>query len=281
MSAGPAATLDELIAAALAEDVGAGDITCAAVVPESVMARGRVIAKQAGVLSGVTVAARVFERVDAGIEIRASARDGQTVVSGDEVLTLEGPAAGILSAERTALNFLGHLSGVATFTAAYVAAVEGTGARILDTRKTMPGMRNLEKGAVVAGGGVSHRLGLYDNILVKENHVRVAGGVGEASRRALAGAPDGAWVEIEVETLEQLDEVLAAGVDRVLLDNMDPATLREAVRRAAGRATLEASGAITLDTIRAAAETGVDFLSVGALTHSAPALDVSLLFDPA
>lgn len=281
MSAGPAATLDELIAAALAEDVGAGDITCAAVVPESAMACGRVMAKQAGVLSGVTVAARVFERVDAGIEIRASARDGQTVVSGDEVLTLDGPAAGILSAERTALNFLGHLSGVATFTAAYVAAVEGTGARILDTRKTMPGMRNLEKGAVVAGGGVSHRLGLYDNILVKENHVRVAGGVGEAARRALAGAPDGAWVEIEVETLEQLDEVLAAGVDRVLLDNMDPDTLREAVRRAEGRATLEASGAITLDTIRAAAETGVDFLSVGALTHSAPALDVSLLFDPA
>lgn len=281
MSVGPAATLDELIAASLAEDIGAGDITCAAVVPESSRAHGRVIAKQAGVLSGVTVAARVFERVDAGIEIRASARDGQTVVSGDEVLTLEGPAASILTAERTALNFLGHLSGVATLTAAYVAAVGGTGARILDTRKTMPGMRNLEKGAVVAGGGVSHRLGLYDNILVKENHARVAGGVGEAARRAVTGAPDGAWVEVEVETLEQLDEVLAAGVDRVLLDNMDPDTLREAVRRAEGRATLEASGGITLDTIRAAAETGVDFLSVGALTHSAPALDVSLLFDPA
>ncbi len=281
MSVGSAATLDELIAAALAEDVGAGDITCAAVVAESSRAHGRVIAKQAGVLSGVTVAARVFERVDAGIEIRASARDGQTVVSGDEVLTLEGPAAGILSAERTALNFLGHLSGVATLTAAYVAAVGGTGARILDTRKTMPGMRNLEKGAVVAGGGVSHRLGLYDNILVKENHARVAGGVGEAARRAVTGAPDGAWVEVEVETLEQLDEVLAAGVDRVLLDNMDPDTLREAVRRAEGRATLEASGGITLDTIRASAETGVDFISVGALTHSAPALDVSLLFDPA
>lgn len=271
--------VEDLIRSALAEDLGAGDITCAAVVPDAARARGRVIAKQPGVLSGLSVASHVFERVDGGVEIATAVRDGQAVAVGEELLVLEGSAAGILSAERTALNFLGHLSGVATLTAAYVAAVQGTGARILDTRKTMPGMRDLEKAAVVAGGGMSHRLGLHDNILVKENHVRVAGGVGEAARRALAGAPATAWVEIEVESLDELDEVLAAGVTRVLLDNMAPDALREAVSATAGRATLEASGGITLETIRAVAETGVDFISVGALTHSAPALDVSLLFE--
>jgi nicotinate-nucleotide pyrophosphorylase (carboxylating) len=193
---------------------------------------------------------------------------------------VQGPARGILTAERVALNLVQRMSGVATLTARYVAAVEGTGARILDTRKTTPGLRALEKAAVVAGGGVSHRFGLHDAILVKENHVRVAGGVGEAARRALAGAPDGVAVEVEVESLDELDEALAAGVTRVLLDNMGPDALREAVRRTAGRARLEASGGIALETVRAVAETGVDFISVGALTHSAPALDVSLLFEP-
>nr|MDP9135954.1 carboxylating nicotinate-nucleotide diphosphorylase [Actinomycetota bacterium] len=205
---------------------------------------------------------------------------GDAVAPGDELLAIAGGARAILAAERVALNLVGRLSGVATLTARYVAAIEGTGTRILDTRKTTPGMRALEKAAVVAGGGTSHRFGLYDAILVKENHVRVAGGVEEAARRALAGAPDGVTVEVEVESLEELDEALAAGIGRVLLDNMGPELLRAAVERADGRAVLEASGGITLENVRAVAEAGVDFVSVGALTHSAPALDVSLLFEP-
>ena len=252
----------DLIQRALDEDLGAGDLTSRAVVPEGSLASGVVIAKADGVVAGVDVAAAVFAAVD------------------PELLALRGDARAILAGERVALNLLGRLSGVATLTARYVAAVDGTGTRILDTRKTTPGMRALEKAAVVAGGGTSHRFGLYDAILVKENHVRVAGGVGEAARRALSAAPEGVVVEIEVESLEELDEALDAGIGRVLLDNMDPGVLRAAVERTAGRAELEASGGITLDTVRAVAETGVDFISVGALTHSAPALDVSLLFDP-
>jgi nicotinate-nucleotide pyrophosphorylase (carboxylating) len=268
----------DLIQRALDEDLGAGDLTSAAVVPEGSLATGVVIAKADGVVGGIDVAAAVFETVDRGLAVEPRAADGARVAPGDELLALRGDARAILAGERVALNLLGRLSGVATLTAQYVAAVEGTGTRILDTRKTTPGMRALEKAAVVAGGGTSHRFGLYDAILVKENHVRVAGGVGEAARRALAGAPEGVVVEIEVETLAELDEALDAGIGRVLLDNMDPAVLRAAVQRTAGRAELEASGGITLETVREAAETGVDFVSVGALTHSAPALDVSLLF---
>ena len=196
---------------------------------------------------------------------------------GGEVAAVEGSAGSILTGERMALNFLGRLSGVATATARYVQAVEGTGARILDTRKTTPGLRALEKQAVLDGGGVSHRGGLYDAILVKENHVALAGGIGPAARAALAAAEGAAFVELEVESLEELDQALAEGVDRILLDNMGPADMREAVARTRGRATLEASGGIDLDTVRAVAETGVDLISVGALTHSAPALDLSLL----
>ncbi|MGI8749455.1 MAG: carboxylating nicotinate-nucleotide diphosphorylase [Thermoleophilaceae bacterium] len=273
-------TLEQLIRAALAEDVGTGDLTCAAVVPGDARARGSVSAKQPGTLAGVRVAATVFETVDVGIGVTVVRDDGASVAPGDAVLELEGPAAGILSAERVALNFLGRLSGVATATREFVDVVEGTRARILDTRKTTPGLRALEKAAVVAGGGVSHRAGLYDAILIKENHVRVAGGVAEAVRRGLAGATDGVWVEVEVESLDELAEALEAGVQRVLLDNMGPEEMREAVARTGGRATLEASGAIGPDSIRAVAETGVDYISVGALTHSAPALDLSLLFDP-
>ncbi len=268
----------DLIQRALDEDLGAGDLTSTAVVPEGSLATGVVIAKADGAVAGIDVAAAVFETVDRGLSVESRAADGDRVAPGDELLALRGDARAILAGERVALNLLGRLSGVATLTAQYVAAVDGTGTRILDTRKTTPGMRALEKAAVVAGGGTSHRFGLYDAILVKENHVRVAGGVGEAARRALAGAPEGVVVEIEVETLEELDEALDAGIGRVLLDNMDPAALRTAVQRTAGRAELEASGGITLETVRAAAETGVDFISVGALTHSAPALDVSLLF---
>lgn len=270
----------DLIQRALDEDLGAGDLTSQAVVPEGSLATGVVIAKADGVVAGVDVAAAVFATVDRGLSVEPRAADGDRVAPGDELLALRGDARAILAGERVALNLLGRLSGVATLTASYVTAVEGTGTRILDTRKTTPGLRALEKAAVVAGGGASHRFGLYDAILVKENHVRVAGGVGEAARRALAGAPEGIVVEIEVESLGELDEALAAGVGRVLLDNMGPDALRAAVERTAGRAELEASGGITLQTVRAAAETGVDFISVGALTHSAPALDVSLLFDP-
>ncbi|MEJ7817662.1 MAG: carboxylating nicotinate-nucleotide diphosphorylase [Thermoleophilaceae bacterium] len=273
-------SLGELIREALAEDIGSGDLTCEAVVPGDARARGSVRAKQAGTLAGVGVAATVFETVDAGVGVTVVRNDGDAVAPGDSVLELEGPAAGILSAERVALNFLGRLSGVATATRRLVDAVEGTRALILDTRKTTPGLRALEKAAVLAGGGVSHRAGLYDAILIKENHVRVAGGVGEAARRGLAGAPGGVWVEVEVESLDELDEALGAGIERVLLDNMSPEEMREAVARTAGRASLEASGAIGPDSIRAVAETGVDYISVGALTHSAPALDLSLLFDP-
>jgi len=268
----------DLIDRALAEDLGEGDLTSLAVVPPGSRAEGAIRQKGPGVLAGMGAAQAVFERVDPALRFVALAEQGQWREDG-EVAALEGSTASILAAERTALNFLGHLSGVATLTARYVAAVQGTGATILDTRKTTPGLRALEKAAVVTGGGTSHRAGLHDAILVKENHVRAVGGVGEAARRALAGAPDGVTVEVEVETLEELDEVLDAGVTRVLLDNMSLENHRAAVDRARGRAQLEASGGITLQTVREVAESGVDFISVGALTHSAPALDLSLLLE--
>jgi nicotinate-nucleotide pyrophosphorylase (carboxylating) len=268
----------DLIDRALREDVGGGDLTTAAVVPEGSRARARIEQKAPGVIAGLALAGAVFERVDPELAWRAHAREGEWR-EGGVVAEVTGRAASILGAERVALNFLGRLSGIATLTARYVKAVEGTGARVLDTRKTTPGLRAVEKEAVRLGGGVSHRSGLFDAILVKENHAALAGGVGEAARRALAEAPEGVMVEVECATLEELDEALAAGVRRILLDNMDPAALREAVQRTAGRAELEASGGVTLDTVRAVAETGVDYISVGALTHSAPALDLSLLME--
>jgi nicotinate-nucleotide pyrophosphorylase (carboxylating) len=264
---------------ALAEDLGAGDLTTRAVVPEGARVRARIEQRAPGVVAGLRVARAVFERVDPSLSFEALASDGEWRDPG-VLAELGGAAASILAGERVALNFLGRLSGVATLTARYVQAVEGTGTRILDTRKTTPGLRELEKEAVRAGGGVSHRSGLYDAILVKENHAALAGGVGAAARRALEAAPDGVPVEVECATLEEVEAALAAGVARILLDNMTPEELRGAVAMTAGRAELEASGGITLDTVRAVAETGVDFISVGALTHSAPALDVSLLVEP-
>jgi nicotinate-nucleotide pyrophosphorylase (carboxylating) len=265
----------DLIERALAEDVGSGDLTTAAVVPEGALAVARIEQRAAGVLAGLDMAAAVFERVDPALVWRAVAREGEWREPGTAA-EVEGAAASILTGERVALNFLGRLSGVATLTARFVAAVEGTGVRILDTRKTTPGLRELEKRAVALGGGTNHRAGLYDAVLVKENHAALAGGVGEAARRALAGAPEGTPVEVECASLAEVDEALDAGVARILLDNMDAAALREAVARVGGRAELEASGGVTLDNVRELAETGVDFISVGALTHSAPALDVSL-----
>ncbi len=271
--------MSDLIDRALAEDLGDGDLTTRAVVPEGARAHARISQKAPGVVAGLRVAQSVFQRVDPELVFVAHCPEGKWRESG-AIAEVSGAAASILAAERVALNFLGRLSGVATLTALYVRAVEGTGARILDTRKTTPGMRELEKEAVRAGGGVNHRAGLYDAVLVKENHAALAGGVGDATRLALERAPAGVAVEVECVTLAEVEDAVAAGVPRLLLDNMTPDQLRSAVVLTAGRAELEASGGITLDTIRAVAETGVDYISVGALTHSAPALDVSLLLEP-
>jgi nicotinate-nucleotide pyrophosphorylase (carboxylating) len=224
------------------------------------------------------VAEAVFHHVDPSLSWRAHVDEG-VWRDGGPVAEVAGPSRSILTGERVALNFLQQLSGVATMTARYVTAVEGTGARILDTRKTTPGLRALEKQAVLAGGGTNHRIGLYDAILVKENHSAMAGGVGAATRRALAAA-DGLPVEIECATLDEVRQALGAGAPRILLDNMSTEQMRAAVELTAGRAELEASGGVNLETVRAIAETGVDFISVGALTHSPPALDISLLLEP-
>jgi nicotinate-nucleotide pyrophosphorylase (carboxylating) len=268
--------MQELIERALAEDVGELDVTSASVVPADAVARARIDQKQPGVVAGLKVAEAVFRTVDPSLRWHARVDDGSYRESG-LVAEVAGPARTLLTGERTALNFLQRLSGVATLTARYVAAVAGTGATILDTRKTTPGLRVLEKQAVVAGGGENHRFGLYDAILVKENHAALAGGVGQATRLALEGARRyDVPVEVECATLAEVDDALAAGIDRILLDNMSLDEMRAAVSRAAGRAKLEASGGITLETVRAIAETGVDYISIGALTHSAPALDLSL-----
>jgi nicotinate-nucleotide pyrophosphorylase (carboxylating) len=270
--------LDELVRAALAEDLGAGDLTAAAVVPEDAVGRARIEQREAGVTAGIDVAEAVFLALDDGLSFEALAEEGEWRQPGP-VARVEGRVRSILSGERVALNFLGRLSGVATLTARFVRAVEGTGARILDTRKTTPGLRALEKRAVRRGGGTNHRAGLDDAILVKENHAAAVGGVGEAARRALAAAPEGVTVEIECATLEEVKAALAAGAGRILLDNMPPDRLREAVALAGGHAELEASGGVTLENVREIAETGVDYVSVGALTHSAPALDLSLILE--
>ncbi|MEA2403979.1 MAG: hypothetical protein QOE08_626 [Thermoleophilaceae bacterium] len=270
--------MQEVIDRALAEDVGSGDVTTAALVPEGATGRARLVQKAPGVVAGLLVAETVFRRVDPSLRWHPRAEEGAWREAG-LIAEVAGASRSILTGERVALNFLQRLSGVATLTARYVKAVEGTKARILDTRKTTPGLRALEKQAVVAGGGHNHRAGLYDAILVKENHAAMAGGVGEASRRALAAA-HGLPVEVECATLAELDEALAAGVPRILLDNMSTDEMRAAVERTAGRAELEASGGVTLETVGEIARTGVDFISVGALTHSAPALDISLELEP-
>ena len=271
--------MDELIDRALAEDLGHGDLTGEAVVPADALARARMEQKSAGVLAGLAVGERVFHRVDQSLHWTARAAEGEWREAGPAA-EVAGNARAILAAERVALNFVGRLSGIATLTARYVRAVEGTGARILDTRKTTPGLRALEKQAVLAGGGENHRSGLFDAILVKENHARLAGGVGPAAERALSQAPDGVAVEVECATLDEVRAALDAGCPRLLLDNMTVGELREAVALAGGRAELEASGGITLENVRSVAVTGVDFISVGALTHSAPALDLSLQLEP-
>jgi nicotinate-nucleotide pyrophosphorylase (carboxylating) len=270
--------ITSLVAQALAEDVATGDVTTAATVPTSARARARITQKAPGVVFGIAVAEETFRSLDADVSIERLAVEGEWR-EGGPVLALEGSAAAILTGERTALNFLQRLSGVATLAALYVRAIDGTGAQILDTRKTTPGMRALEKAAVAAGGATNHRAGLYDAVLIKENHAALAGGVAEAVRRARAQAPE-LLIEVECRTLSEVDEALAAGTPRILLDNMSTEQLRLAVARVAGRAELEASGGVTLETVREIASTGVQFISVGALTHSAPALDLSLLIQP-
>jgi nicotinate-nucleotide pyrophosphorylase (carboxylating) len=268
----------DLVARALVEDVGDGDVTTAATVPGEARARAIIRQKAPGVIYGLDVAEQVFRALDPDASFIREVAEGMWRDDG-EVLEVEGRARALLSGERTALNFLQRLSGVATMAARAVQAIEGTHARILDTRKTTPGLRALEKAAVAAGGATNHRAGLYDAILIKENHAALAGGVGEAVRRARAQAPD-LPLEVECRDLAEIDEALAAGAPRLLLDNMSPAQLVAAVEHVAGRAELEASGGVTLATLRAVASTGVDFISVGALTHSAPALDLSLLLTP-
>jgi nicotinate-nucleotide pyrophosphorylase (carboxylating) len=272
------AQLEPVVRAALAEDVGDGDVTTRATVPAGTRARARITQKQAGVVFGLDAAELAFALLDPEVRFARLTAEGEWR-EGGPVLEIEGDAAALLTAERTALNLLQRLSGVATAAARYVRAVEGTGARVLDTRKTTPGLRALEKAAVAAGGATNHRFGLFDAILIKENHAAIAGGVGEAVRQARAAAP-GVALEVECRTVEEVDEALAAGAPRLLLDNLGPDELRAIVARVGGRAELEASGNVTLETIRAAAETGVEFISVGAITHSAPALDLSLILEP-
>ena len=273
----PAAVVADAVARALAEDLGgAGDVTSAATIGAGVQARAILVARAAGVIAGLPLVVETCRQVDAGIEVELSASDGDMVEAGAVVATLTGPAQGILTAERTALNFVGHLSGIATATRRLVDAVAGTRARIADTRKTTPGLRALEKYAVRCGGGVNHRFGLGDAILIKDNHIAAAGGVGNAVRAARARASHMLTIEVEVDTLAQLDEALDAGAQVVLLDNMSPAELAMAVARIDGRAVAEASGGITLEGVRAVAEAGVDVISSGWITHSAPRLDVAL-----
>ncbi len=275
-----------LVQCALEEDVGTGDITSAATVPESAVSRAHLVAKASGVLSGVDVAEATFLAIDPGIRFSAFAGEGCRVAKGDLVFTVEGRARALLAAERTALNFLAHLSGVATLTARFVEAVAGSGVGILDTRKTTPGMRLLEKRAVRSGGGMNHRVGLYDMVLVKENHIRAAGGISKAiaacneylRHRGLTGFK----IEVETTCEEDVREALAAGCDRIMLDNMTESEMRSSVlliRSIAPATEIEASGNMTLERVSAVAKTGVDFISIGALTHSAPVLDLSLQFE--
>ena len=267
--------VDPLIARALEEDLAeAGDITCQAVIPPDVRFSGVMAARQEIIVAGLPLAARVFARVSDDIAFLPEAVDGDRIEKGGVLARLEGPAAALLSAERVALNLLQHLCGIATETRRYVEAIAGTGCVLLDTRKTIPGLRKVEKYATRMGGASNHRMGLYDAILIKDNHLAVTGSVHEAVRRARAAGH--AQIEVECDTLEQVREAIEAGAERLLLDNMDPPMLRRALKIVEGKAKTEASGGVTLETIHAIASTGVDFVSVGRITQSAPAVDIGL-----
>jgi nicotinate-nucleotide pyrophosphorylase (carboxylating) len=273
-------TLANIVARALAEDIGHGDITTQVSIPPTAMAKGVFLAKQPGVLSGLYVVAECFRQMDPDIVLAPLVAEGAAFAAGDHLATINGPAASLLTGERVALNFLQRLCGIATLTREFVNRTSDTGARIIDTRKTTPGLRRLEKAAVRAGGGHNHRFALDDGILLKDNHVAVVGGVAAAVAAARAGAPHTLKIEVEVTDLQQLTEALAAGADAVLLDNMDLHHMEEAVALGAGRMILEASGGVNLDTVADIAATGVNLISVGALTHSARAVDISLELEP-
>ncbi len=276
----PLTIIEPAVRAALSEDLGiSGDITTDAIVPSSARASGVFAVRKPGVIAGLKVAEAAFRILDPAVTFKVEVPDGSKAPARAIIAHVAGDARALLSAERVALNFLGRMSGIATLTRTYVDAVAGTGATIVDTRKTTPNLRPFEKYAVRAGGAKNHRAGLYDAVLIKDNHIVVAGGIGPAIERARAHSGHMVKIEVEVETLEQLAEALSHDIDAVLLDNMGPDRLREAVRMVAGRAITEASGGISLDTVRAVAETGVDLISSGALTHSAPVLDIGLDFE--
>lgn len=271
----------QIIDAALREDLGSGDVTTDALVGAGVACSARLVVREAGVVAGLEVARAVFERVDAGLEWSGVAEDGERVEAGSVAARISGGLAGILKAERTALNFMQRMSGIATLAARYAEAVAGTGSAIMDTRKTAPGLRLLDKRAVLLGGGSNHRGGLWDGVLIKDNHIRALMereglGLEQIVERARRGAPAGMKVEVEVETPEMAAEAAGAGADVVMLDNMDAAEMRRAVELVGGRSVVEASGGITLANVREVAETGVDVISVGELTHSVRALDIAL-----
>ncbi len=274
--------IDELIQAAqplielaVAEDIGPGDATSKAVIASGQSLHGEIVAKETGVIAGLPIAKAVFERVDASLRFSARVQDGAVVQVGDVIAEVSGPGRTLLAAERIALNFLQHLSGIATCTQTFVRAIEGGNATILDTRKTLPGYRRLEKYAVRMGGGENHRISLYDMILIKDNHIAAAGGISAAVEQARQAYPE-LPIEVEVERIDQLEEALTLNVDRIMLDNMDLDMMRAAVQLTAGRMPLEASGNVDLAYVADVAATGVDFISIGALTHSAPALDISM-----
>ena len=269
-------SLDRVVKTALEEDLGSGDITSRLTLGPRSDSEGIILARQDGVMAGLPVVEHVFLLLDPKVVVTAMVAEGAEFRTGQIVAELAGPTAAVLAGERVALNLLQRLCGVATLTARFVKAVAGTGATVLDTRKTTPGLRALEKAAVLAGGGRNHRFALYDGVLIKDNHIAVAGGVKQAIERARAGAPHTMKIEIETTTLEQVRQALAAGADIIMLDNMDLQTMAEAVALVDGRALVEASGGMTPERVRAVAETGVDLISAGSITHSAPAVDISL-----
>ncbi len=271
--------IDPIIRRALAEDIGPGDVTSRGTVPPAALFVGRFVAKESGVVAGLAVVERTFAQLDRRVHLTPQVEDGQAVTAGQVIATIEGPGVALLSGERVALNFLQRMSGIATLTRRFVEAIADHPAVILDTRKTVPGLRVLDKWAVRLGGGQNHRFGLFDMVLIKENHITAAGGIRQAVSGVRANNSGKLAIEVEVKNLEELEEALALAVDRIMLDNMTPAQMREAVRLAGGRVPLEASGNVSPESIAAIAATGVDYISIGMLTHSVRALDVSLLLN--
>ncbi len=271
--------IDETIRRALAEDMGTGDVTTDSIVPSESRIAGKFVAKSRGVVAGWDVVRAVFRNLDERVKVYQLVSDGAEVKVGETIGTISGPARAILSAERVALNFFQRMSGIATMTRKFVSAAQGTRTVILDTRKTVPGLRAFDKLAVFIGGAANHRIGLYDMVLIKDNHIAEAGGISRAVEKVRTNAPAGMNIEVEVRTIDELKQAIECGVDRILLDNMNTTTIRKAVKAAAGRVPLEASGNMNLRRISAVAATGVDYISVGAITHSVAAMDISLMLE--